>query len=158
MDTSYPKLTPGGKRLLIVIGVVAVLIPVLLTYVLLNPPNLPTTISTAQSTSSSSSASSSASSTIIIPAGIGNDKSLNFQPSNITVAAGTTITWVDKDTSIHDIDFTSMPAGASLATNPSPNTTKWTGDMYSVTLTVPGTYTYVCDYHDWMTGTITVTG
>ena len=157
MDTSYPKLTPSGKRILVIVGVVAIVIPVLLTFVLLYPPNLPTSVSTVQTSSASSSVSSSASNTIILPSGIANDRSLNFQPSSITVAAGTTITFVNSDTTgVHDIDFTSVPSGASVAT--SPNTNKWVGDTYSVTLTVPGTYTFICDYHSWMTGTITVTG
>jgi plastocyanin len=39
--------------------------------------------------------------------------------------------------------------------DPSPNLTQ--GDTYTVTLTTAGTYTFVCDYHAWMKGTITVT-
>jgi cytochrome c oxidase subunit II len=115
-------------------------------------------VQSTNTTTTSTGAPTGPTTTVTIPAGISTDKSLNFQPSAITVAAGTTITWVDKDTVIHDIDFTSMPPGASLATNPSPNSNKWVNAEYSVTLTVPGTYTYVCDYHNWMTGTITVTG
>src|SRR5271155_4971090 len=114
MDTSYPKITPSTKRILYVIGIIAILIPILLTYVLLNPPMFATNISTNQSSAQSSSNSSSASGvTITIPLGIGNDKALNFQSDNVTVAPGTTITWVDDDTSttIHDIDFTTTPTG-----------------------------------------------
>ena len=158
MDTSHPKLTPSGKRLLVVMGVIAIVIPVLITFALLSPLNLPTSVSTIQSSSASSSSSSSVPSTIVIPAGIGTDTSLNFQPFSITVASGTTITWINYDTTIHDVDFTTAPSGATFATNPSPNTNKWANNEYSVTLTVPGKYTYVCDYHHWMYGTIMVTG
>jgi len=159
MDTSYPKPTPTTKRFLLILGVVAIVIPILLTYVLLYPPNLPTSVSTAHSSSTSSSVTSSASNTIVIPSGIGSDRSLNFQPSSISVASGTTITWVNDDTSIHNIDFLTMPSGATISPNPSPNTNTWSGNTFSVTLTVPGTYTYECQYHaTWMTGTITVTG
>ncbi len=113
-------------------------------------------------TSSSSSSSSSGSPTgqvvtVTIPSGIGLDTSLNFQSANVTVAPGTTITFVNDDTSVHDIHFTSLPPGVTLANNPSANSNKWTNNMFSVTLTVPGTYSYKCDYHNWMTGTITVT-
>ena len=161
MDTSYPKLTPSGKRLLMIIGVIAIVIPVVITYVLLSPPNLPTSVSTVQSSSTASSATSSVPSTIVIPAGVGDHQdSLNFQPASITVAAGTTVIWVNDDTtSTHNVYFLTMPTGATIATNPSPDTKSWTNNMYSVTLTVPGTYTYDCQYHSgWMQGTITVTG
>ncbi len=30
------------------------------------------------------------------------------------------------------------------------------GDTYMFTFTVPGTYQYSCQYHSWMTGTVTV--
>jgi plastocyanin len=30
------------------------------------------------------------------------------------------------------------------------------GSKYSYTFTVPGTYHISCDYHAWMTGTVTV--
>src|SRR5208282_5660122 len=99
--------------------------------------------------------------TIIIPAGVGEHQgSLNFQPSSITVASGTTITWVNDDTtSIHNVYFLTMPAGATVSTNPSPNSNTWTNNAFSVTLTVAGTYSYECQYHNgWMQGTITVTG
>jgi len=160
MDTTYPKLTPSGKRLLLIVGVIAIVIPVLVTYVLLSPPNLPTTISTVQTGSSASSSSNTAPNTIILPAGVGASSALNFQPSSITVASGTTITWVNDDTtSIHNVYFLTMPAGATVSTNPSPNSNTWTNNAFSVTLTVAGTYSYECQYHNgWMQGTITVTG
>jgi plastocyanin len=59
-------------------------------------------------------------------------------------------------TSVHDIDFTVVPSGVTLANNPSPNTPKWVNNEFSVTLTAAGSYTFVCDYHSWMMGTITV--
>ena len=161
MDTSYPKLTPSGRRILILVGIIAIVIPVVVTYVLLAPPNFPTTVSKVNSSSATSSSSSGGPNTITIPAGVGNHQdSLNFQPASITVAAGTTVTWVNHDTtSIHNVYFLTMPTGATIAANPSPDTTTWTNNMYSVTLTVPGTYTYECQYHSgWMQGTITVTG
>ncbi|MDA4122920.1 MAG: cupredoxin domain-containing protein [Thaumarchaeota archaeon] len=96
--------------------------------------------------------------TITIPSGIGDTKTLNFSPDSVSVAPGTTIMFVNQDTgSIHDIDFTSMPPGATVANNPSTNTNTWSGNSFTFTLTTPGTYSYKCDYHGWMTGTITVT-
>jgi plastocyanin len=80
----------------------------------------------------------------------------NFIPNTISVIAGTTIVFVNKDTSTHDINFTSVPSGVTISPNPSPNTSQWTNNMYSVTLTVPGTHVYVSDYQFWMTGVIQV--
>jgi plastocyanin len=92
---------------------------------------------------------------IYLPKGIGANPALNFSPPTTTVAPGTTIIFVNNDTSsIHNIDFKSTPSGATIPT--SPNTNTWKNNEYSVTLTVAGTYNYVCDYHSWMNGTITV--
>jgi plastocyanin len=112
------------------------------------------TASTAQTTSTPSSTSTF---DITIPSGAGNaSHPNNFVPNTISVIAGTTIVFVNKDTSTHDINFTSVPSGATISPNPSPNTLQWTNNMYSVTLTVPGTYVYVSDYQTWMTGVIQV--
>jgi plastocyanin len=111
-------------------------------------------VSTTGATSSTGGASGS--STITIPQGAGTG--LNFSPSSLTVSSGTTITWVDHDTSAtHNVYFTSVPSGASTPSpNPSPNLNN--GNTFSVTLTTPGTYHYECQYHSgWMQGTITVT-
>jgi cytochrome c oxidase subunit 2 len=93
--------------------------------------------------------------TITIPSGAGSGA--NFTPASITVASGTTITFVDQDTPTHDVDFTNVPAGSTVAAGTSSPNLK-DGSTYTITLTTPGTYTYVCDYHQWMKGTITVTG
>jgi cytochrome c oxidase subunit 2 len=114
-----------------------------------------------QSATSSTTSATGPTQTVTIPTGVGDhEDSLNFQPASITVAAGTTVIWVNDDTtSTHNVYFLTMPTGATIATNPSPDTKSWTNNMYSVTLTVPGTYTYDCQYHSgWMQGTITVTG
>ncbi len=111
-------------------------------------------------TTASSTTATGPTKTVTIPAGVGDHQgSLNFQPSGITVASGTTITWVNDDTtSIHNVYFLTMPTGASVSPNPSPDSNAWTNNMFSVTLTVAGTYTYECQYHNgWMQGTITVT-
>ncbi len=93
---------------------------------------------------------------VTIPAGAGNGA--NFSPSTLTVTSGTTITFTNQDTGVtHNVDFQTVPAGSTVtAGTTSPNLKG--GNSYSVTLTTPGTYTYVCDFHSWMKGTITVTG
>jgi plastocyanin len=115
-----------------------------------------TTIS-ASTTLTTSTSSSGSTVDITIPSGAGNaSQPNNFIPNTVSVIAGTTIVFVNKDTSTHDIDFTSVPSGATISPNPSPNTPQWTNNTFSVTLTVPGTYTYKCDYHSWMNGVIQV--
>ena len=94
---------------------------------------------------------------ITIPDGAGNASDPNnFVPNTVSVIAGTTIVFVNKDSSTHDINFTSISSGANISPNPSPATPQWTNNTYSVILTVPGTYVYVSDYQTWMTGVIQV--
>jgi len=130
------------------------------TVSLTNSTTTTPTTSSSSSMSTSTTASSGGATTITIPVGVGaHEDSLNFQPASVSVAPGTTITWVNQDTtSIHNVYFLTMPTGASISPNPSPDTDKWSNNQFSVTLTVPGTYTYECQYHSgWMQGTITVT-
>jgi plastocyanin len=93
-----------------------------------------------------------------MPAGVGTPgTTLNFSPVKATVTVGinNTIIFTNLDTVTHNVDFMTVPAGSSVtAGTTSPNMKN--GQTYTVTLTTPGTYTYVCDFHGWMTGTIVV--
>ena len=76
---------------------------------------------------------------------------VNFTLEDLTVSAGTTITWTNKDSAGHT-------STASLASSLSWDSGRLrTGETFSFTLTEPGTYGYVCTIHPSMTGTITVT-
>jgi plastocyanin len=142
------------KMVLVLVVVVAILIPIALGAVLINGPlSLPA--KTVQAATGSTSSSGPSTPTITIPLGAGSGA--NFSPSTLTVASGTTITFVSDDTAVHNIDFTALPAGATIAGG-TPSSNLKDGNSYTVTLTTPGTYTFVCDYHSWMKGTITVTG
>jgi plastocyanin len=122
-----------------------------------NTGTLSLTTTTTSTTPTTSTSSTAYTVDITIPAGAGNaSHPNNFVPNTVSVIAGTTIVFVNKDTSTHDINFTSVPSGATISPNPSPNTLLWTNNIYSVTLTVPGTYVYVSDYQMWMTGVIQV--
>jgi plastocyanin len=149
------KMSGSTKAVLVLMAIVAVIIPIAVGVALIHGPlALPSTAHAPSATRTTSSAVSGAQ-TVTIPLGAGSG--LNFSPSALTVSSGTTITFVNQDTATHNVDFTSMPAGASIpGGTPSGNLKQ--GDTYTVTLTTPGTYTYVCDYHNWMQGTITVTG
>jgi amicyanin len=74
-----------------------------------------------------------------------------FVQSSITVKAGTTVKWTNKDTIGHDV----TPDTETAEFKQSEMLFK--GDSYEVTFNTPGTYTYHCTPHPNMTGTIVVT-
>jgi plastocyanin len=71
-----------------------------------------------------------------------------FTPPTVTVRAGTTVTWTNKDDIPHGIAATNNAFPRSKALD--------TDDSYSFTFTTPGTYQYFCYVHPHMTGTIVV--
>jgi plastocyanin len=72
-----------------------------------------------------------------------------FQPGDLTVAAGTTVTWTNDDRSPHSIQDDS-----DLGAEEGPDLAR--GDTFELTYDEPGTYPYLCGIHNYMTGTITV--
>lgn len=70
-----------------------------------------------------------------------------FAPDRLTVAAGTTLTWTNRD----DIPHTVAAVGRLFRSKALD-----TGDHYSFTFTMPGTYPYFCSLHPHMTGMIVV--
>ncbi len=71
-----------------------------------------------------------------------------FTPPTLTVKAGTTVTWTNKDDIPHGIAATNNAFAKSRALD--------TDDSYSFTFTAPGTYQYFCYIHPHMVGTIVV--
>ena len=69
-----------------------------------------------------------------------------FQPAELTVKTGTTVTWTNRD----DIPHTIVSAGKfrSKALD--------TDNTFSFTFTTAGDYKYFCSLHPHMTGTIVV--
>ncbi len=83
------------------------------------------------------------------PSKTGNQVNLqffSFHPGTLTVSAGTTVTWTDKDFFAHHNVIGSTFASPELSR----------GDSYSYKFTQPGTYTYRCSHHRWMKGTVVV--
>ncbi len=74
-----------------------------------------------------------------------------FKPQTVTVKPGTKVTWTNGDTAIHAIKDTS-----SLATPVSKDLGK--SDTFSITYDQPGSYSYICGIHNYMTGTVDVVG
>ena len=69
-----------------------------------------------------------------------------FEPAQLTVKVGTTVTWKNRD----DIPHTVVAAGKFRSK------TIDTDDSYSFTFTTAGDYKYFCSLHPHMTGTIKV--
>jgi plastocyanin len=80
-------------------------------------------------------------------AAVGIDN-FTFNPATVTVKAGTTVTWTNKDDIPHGIAATNNTFKRSQALD--------TDDSFSFTFTTPGTYQYFCYIHPHMTGTIVV--
>jgi plastocyanin len=70
-----------------------------------------------------------------------------FTPAALTVPVGATVTWTNKDGTIHTVTSTTK-AFASDGLDQ--------GGTFSHTFTAPGTYPYSCKLHPRMTGTVTV--
>ena len=80
-------------------------------------------------------------------------KDIQFDPGDVAVAKGGTVTWTNDDSVGHDVtkkdgpgpDFKSGDPGAMNG-----------GDTYKATFDIAGEINYVCTVHPGMDGTITV--
>jgi plastocyanin len=72
-----------------------------------------------------------------------------FEPDQLTVAPGTTVTWVNDGQTPH----TSTADDGTWDSG-----TLQPGESFSFTFDEPGTYSYLCEIHPEMTGTVNVTG
>jgi copper-containing nitrite reductase len=113
---------------------------------------------TSETQTVSSSTPSSNSTTIII-------ENFAYNPSQITVPVGTTVTWINRDTIGHTVtegtpespklanerlfDSSHGTEGANVITIPP-------GQSFSFTFSTPGQYDYYCIPHPYMIGHITV--
>ena len=74
-------------------------------------------------------------------------KNFEFSPKTLTVAKGTKVTWTNKDSANHTVTFKKGPGDlGNLNHNRSA----------SATFTKTGRFTYVCQYHPNMHGTVIV--
>jgi plastocyanin len=82
------------------------------------------------------------------PAGAVSIDNFTFTPASLTVKAGTTVTWTNKDDIPHGIAASDNAFKKSKALD--------TDDSFSYTFTTPGTFQYFCYIHPHMVGTIVV--
>jgi amicyanin len=70
-----------------------------------------------------------------------------FEPARLTVKAGTTVTWTNRDDIPHAVASNDRAFKSKVLD---------TDETYSFTFTTPGEYSYFCSLHPHMTGTIVV--
>ena len=70
-----------------------------------------------------------------------------FNPQQITVHAGDTVTWVNHDDIPHTVTSKTLVFRSKALD---------TDDKFSFTFTAPGSFPYFCSLHPHMTGTIVV--
>jgi plastocyanin len=81
-------------------------------------------------------------------------KNIQFNPKDVTVKPGETITFTNDESIPHDVHKESGPGG-DFASGPDGGMQQ--GDTFKLKLDKPGTYQYVCHVHaPGMAGTITV--
>jgi|SRR5579862_6081101 len=70
-----------------------------------------------------------------------------FGPGTITVAAGTTVTWTNRDDIPHTVVSTDQVFKSKVLD---------TGEQFSSTFSKPGVFSYFCSVHPKMTGKVVV--
>lgn len=75
-----------------------------------------------------------------------------YQPANIQVRVGTTVTWTNQDDVPHTVTFWNGMTGRSMMGS----SMMTHGQSFSLTFRMPGTYHYYCTVHPSMVATVTV--
>ncbi len=70
-----------------------------------------------------------------------------YSPEDLTINAGTTITWTNNDAAVHDATERDRSWNTELLLE---------GDAGEITFDEPGTFEYFCSIHPWMEASITV--
>jgi len=70
-----------------------------------------------------------------------------YQPTNIQVKVGTTVTWMNQDNDPHSVTFKNGMKDSGLFSQ---------GQSFSYTFNALGTYQYSCTVHPYMVASVTV--
>jgi plastocyanin len=81
-------------------------------------------------------------------------RTFQFAPDTIAVKAGTRVRWTNQD----EIEHTVTAGTPEKRDTRFDGTLKAKGATYEASFDRPGTFTYFCDRHQFMRGTITVSG
>ena len=74
-------------------------------------------------------------------------ENFNFVPADLSVKAGTTVVWTNRD----DVEHTVTASDNSFSSQPIQ-----TDGQFSYTFTTAGTYSYFCAIHPFMTAKVIV--
>ena len=74
-------------------------------------------------------------------------RDMHFEPAELTISAGTTVTWHNEDKSPHTVTDRGRVFRSSALD---------TGDGFSYTFAAPGEFSYFCTLHPMMVGKIVV--
>jgi nitrite reductase (NO-forming) len=122
-------------------------------------PNMNMNENTTQSSTSPSVAETASGSAVVVI------QNYAFTPAKLTITAGTTVTWTNKDSVGHTVtegnpESPKSPSGrvfdSSHGTSGADVITIPPGQSWSFTFTTPGEYDYYCIPHPYMTGHISV--
>ena len=76
-----------------------------------------------------------------------------YLPYEITVSAGTTVSWINDDSAAHTVTSGTVNAGVTGVFD---SGLFMAGDVYEFTFNEAGTFDYFCMVHPWMTGVVIV--
>jgi len=109
---------------------------------------------TTSSTTSTTTNPTPAVKVAIASGAAGNQASPGYTQATMTLVRGVnaSVAWTNNDSTAHTVTSVSVPSGAQSFASGNMNA----GASFTVSFTVAGTYTYHCDYHSWMMGTIIV--
>jgi plastocyanin len=77
-----------------------------------------------------------------------SEEDITFQPGEVTVGVGDTVTWTNNDSVDHDVTADDFSSGEPGGMAP--------GDTFEQTFEEAGTFDYVCTVHPGMEGTVVV--
>ncbi len=131
------------KTLLIILIIIIVGALILLGYYFIYKPSYqnqsqPASNSTQQNQTQNQTQTQNNSSTVSIA-------NFAFDPADLTVKAGTEVTWTNNDSTTHTINFDSFNSGDVAP-----------GSTYKHTFADKGTFNYHCSIHPSMQGKVTV--
>lgn len=133
----------------IVIGILAVIIILGIGVVATSGGDDSSTQSSENTTTSSEDMSTEGNETVAENTVILDD--LAFMTEELTVKKGTTVTWENRDTARHDINFT------DAAMDSADSELFGQGETYEYTFDEVGTFDYSCTPHPFMKATVVVT-
>ena len=90
----------------------------------------------------------------IVPGSSSPSNGKSFEPASITVSAGTTVKWENKDTTLHTVTSGSAEAGDSGKVFDSPYLAA--GKEFEHKFDTAGTFDYYCTLHPFMKGKVVV--